>query len=140
MCQMFCGWRLHATKPRLVELGHGVLELDLVSAQCFFQESRIEELRVAEELQLWLNMELAANDVPIKDLTHTRLIATFSITRISWDERSSIKELFLRNGVPIAAGDMHRCRIDCTCEIAMNDAKYFHSHAEVLEWPVGWPD
>src|SRR5689334_12628046 len=44
MCQMFCGWRLIESKPNLVNLGSGILEIDAITGQCVFQGKSIGRL------------------------------------------------------------------------------------------------
>jgi hypothetical protein len=54
MCQMFCGWRLIESKPNLVNLGSGTLEIDAITGQCLFQGKSFEQLTIAEEIRAWL--------------------------------------------------------------------------------------
>jgi len=68
MCQMFCGWRLIGSKPSLVNLGSGTLEIDAITGQCLFQGKNIGPLTIAEEIRAWLEQDLATNKIPIASL------------------------------------------------------------------------
>jgi hypothetical protein len=69
MCQMFCGWRLIESKPNLLKLGSGTLEIDAVTGQCVFQGETTGQLTIAEEIRAWLQQDLATNKIPIAALT-----------------------------------------------------------------------
>lgn len=65
MCQMFCGWRLIQSKPSLVNLGSGTLEIDAMAGQCFFQGKNIGKLTIVEEIRAWMHDDLATNKIPV---------------------------------------------------------------------------
>jgi hypothetical protein len=54
---MFCGWRLIESKPNLVNLGSGTLEIDAITGQCLFQDKSIDQLKIAEEIRAWLRQD-----------------------------------------------------------------------------------
>jgi hypothetical protein len=60
MCQVFCGWRLIGSKPNLVKLGSGTLELDAMTGQCLFQGQTIRRLTIAEEIRAWLQQDMTS--------------------------------------------------------------------------------
>ena len=62
MCQVFCGWRLIESKPNLVNLGSGTLEINALTGQCLFQGKSIRQLRIAEEIRAWMQQDLATNN------------------------------------------------------------------------------
>jgi hypothetical protein len=68
MCQIFCGWRLDTSKPTLVKLGSGVLEIDALTGQCAFSGEPAVELPIAKELHLWLQQELVNSKIPVSAL------------------------------------------------------------------------
>ncbi len=73
MCQMFCGWRLIESKPNLLKLGSGTLEIDAITGQCVFQGKATRQLTIAEEICAWLQHDLATNNIPIAALTGAHL-------------------------------------------------------------------
>jgi hypothetical protein len=54
MCQMFCGWRLVGSKPSLVNLGSGTLNMDAITGQYLFNGKKIAQLTIAEEIRAWI--------------------------------------------------------------------------------------
>src|ERR1700674_5758431 len=54
LCHMFCGWRQVFSKSRLVELGSGTLEIDVLTSESVFGGNHIPTLPIASELQLSL--------------------------------------------------------------------------------------
>src|SRR5215472_1490849 len=92
MCQIFCGWRLTGSKPRLLELGSGTLEIDALTGQCFSQGQSIAQLTVAEEIRVWIQDDLAANKIPVGALKSARLSVKLSFSVVAWNEHT--KEIF----------------------------------------------
>ncbi len=78
VCQMFCGWRLIESKPNLLRLGSGTLEIDAITGQCLFQGKTIGQLTIAEEIRAWLQQDLATNKIPIAALTGAHLAVKLS--------------------------------------------------------------
>ena len=70
---MFCGWRLIESKPNLLKLGSGTLEIDAITGQCIFQGKATGQLTIAEEIRAWLQQDLATNKIPIAALTGAHL-------------------------------------------------------------------
>lgn len=75
LCQMFCGWRLNGSKPMLMELGSGTLEIDVLTATCTFQNQLTIPLPIAQELSSWMQKELSAHQIPITTVLRARLAA-----------------------------------------------------------------
>lgn len=95
MCQMFCGWRLIASKPNLLKLGSGTLEIDAITGQCVFQSKITRQLTIAEEIHAWLQQDLATNEIPIAALTGAHLsvklsfsVVTTGVVNDSWVRRT----------------------------------------------------
>jgi hypothetical protein len=80
MCQMFCGWRVIGSKPNLVDLGTGTLEIDAITGKCFFQGRIIDQLTIAEEIRASMQDDLAANKIPLVALTGARLSVELSFS------------------------------------------------------------
>ena len=137
MCQMFCGWRLIGSKPNLVELGSGTLELDAMTGQCLFQGKTIGQLTIAEEIRAWLEQDLATNKIPIAALTGAHLTVKLSFSVVPWNEPA--KEIFYSDGKPIRTEKMNRCIVECRSNVTTDEAVYRSKLTEVQEWPLGWP-
>ncbi len=139
LCQMFCGWRLIGSKPRLVQLGSGTIEINALTGKCLFDGKPVDELPIAKELQLWLHKDLATHRIPVEALTRARLAASLSFSQISRGERTKRGEMFYIEGKAVRSGKMHRCIIECQSEIATDDAVYRSNRRDLEEWPLGWP-
>ena len=85
MCQMFCGWRLIESKPNLLKLGSGTLEIDAITGQCVFQGKTTGQLTIAEEIRAWLQQDLATNKIPIAALTGAHLAVKLSFSVVPWN-------------------------------------------------------
>jgi hypothetical protein len=137
MCQMFSGWRLIGSKPNLVKLGSGTLELDAVTGQCFFQGKTIGQLTIAEEIRAWLQQDLAKNKVPIAAVAGARLTVKLSFSVVPWNEPA--KEIFYSDGKAVRTEKMNRCIVQCDSNVITDEAVYRSKLTEVQEWPFGWP-
>ncbi len=96
MCQMFCGWHLIGSKPNLVKLGSGTLEIDAINRQCLFQGKTIGQLTIAEEIRAWLQQDLATSKIPIAALTGAHLAVKLSFSVAPWNEAT--REIFYSGG------------------------------------------
>jgi len=137
MCQMFCGWRLIGSKPSLVSLGSGTLEIDAITGECVFQGKSVRRLRIAEEIRGWLQEELATNEIPIGSVSSARVAATLSFSVVPWNE--STRERFYSAGNAVRTEEMNRCRIECVGRVATDKITHESQLTQVQEWPVGWP-
>jgi hypothetical protein len=137
MCQMFCGWRLIGSKPNMVQLGSGTLEIDAITGRCLFQGKTIAQLTIAEEIRAWLQQDLAKNRIPIPALTGAHLAVKLSFSVVPWNELT--KEIFYSDGKAVRTEKMNRCIMDCDSNVTMDKAVYHSKLKEVQEWPVGWP-
>jgi hypothetical protein len=111
MCQMYCGWRLIESKPNLVNLGSGTLEIDAITGQSLFQGKSIDQPKIAEEIRAWLRQDLATNKIPVAVLTGARLAVKLSSFRgalerthegdflFGWKSRTHGKNESMRYGV-----------------------------------------
>jgi hypothetical protein len=133
---MFCGWRLIGSKPNLVDLGSGTLEIDAVTGQCFFQGQIIDQLKIAEEIRAWMQADLAANKIPIAALTSARLTVKLSFSLVQWNTR----EIFYSDAGAVRTEKMNRCNMECDSNVATDEAVYRSKLTQVQEWPIGWPE
>jgi hypothetical protein len=137
MCQMFCGWRLINSKPNLLKLGSGALEIDAITGECVFQGKTLVRLTIAEEIRAWMHHELATNNVPIAGLTGASLAVNLTFTVVPWSEPS--REIFYSAGKAVRTNKMNRCVLECSSSVTTDETVYRSELREVQEWPLGWP-
>jgi hypothetical protein len=137
MCQMFCGWRLIGSKPNLVNLGSGTLEIDAITGQCSFQGQIIDQLTIAEEIRAWIQADLAANRIPVASLTGARLSVKLSFSEVPWNKHT--RQIFYSDEGSVRTEKMNRCTIECDSNVATDEAVYRSKLREIQEWPIGWP-
>lgn len=78
ICQAFVGPKIEKDLPRLRELHTGLLRIDLLTGQCFLDESKIDPLEIAAELQRMLEPELTKIGVREEDVVNADLVTRFS--------------------------------------------------------------
>ena len=137
MCQMFCGWRLIESKPNLLNLGSGTLEIDAITGQCRFQGKSIGQLTIAEEIRAWLQQDLAAYKIPISMLTGAHLAVKLSFSVVPWNETT--KEIFYSGGKTVRTEKMNRCVMECNSNVTTGESVSHSKLTEAQEWPLGWP-
>jgi hypothetical protein len=138
-CQVFCGWRLMASKARLIELGSGPLEIHLLTGQCFFKGVPFEQLPISKELQNWFMKQMAAQKIPVEAIKRARIRADIALTLIPWDDRKNKEQVFYSGGQVLQTTEMHKCLIECECELVTDMASYTSRFDDLEEWPIGWP-
>jgi len=134
---MFCGWRLISSKPKLVKLGSGTLEINALNRDAAFSGREIP-LPIADEVSAWLQKELLAHHTPTKGILHARLAAKLAFTEVPWNPNT--RDVFCVSGKAVTTKRMHRCGFDCDSEIAIRHKVYRSRLKEVQEWPFGWPN
>ena len=137
LCQMFCGWRQTFSKPHLVRLGTGRLEIDALNGACAFNGVSVDPLPIAAELRLWLEQDLEQHGVPKHALEEASVRADLSLDTVPWDP--VLRTQFFRDGEPVSSGPMHRCTVKCTCLVRTDDAEYRGEMNDIERWPIGWP-
>ena len=137
MCQMFCGWRLIGSKPNLVDLGSGTLEIDAITGECLFAGRIIEQLTIAEEIREWVRDDLAANEIPVVALNRARLTVNLLFRVVPWSKQT--KEIFYSDAGVVHTENMNQCTMQCESNVATDEAVYDSRLTEVQEWPIGWP-
>jgi hypothetical protein len=137
MCQMFCGWRLVRSKPSLVNLGSGTLNMDAITGQCLFNGKKIAQLTIAEEIRAWIQEDLATNKIPVATLTGAHLTVKLSFSVVPWNEPA--KEIFYSDGKAVRTEKMNQCILECDSNVTTDETVYRSTLFEVQEWPLGWP-
>jgi hypothetical protein len=135
LCQMFCGWRLIGSKPMLVALGSGTIEIDMLTGRCTFQNLPTPLLPIASELLTWTKQELISRAIPVSKIICARLAAKLSFAQVRWNLRTT-EILWADDGDP-GSTSMNQCTIDCESEIATDAIVYHSKLKEVQEWLPG---
>ena len=136
---MFCGWRLTTSKNRLVELGSGILEIHILTGDCFFGGAPINSLPIGREIQQWFKKELAAQNIQPETIVRARIKATIQFSLIPCLERQYKEQVFFTDNQQVQTNKMHRCTIACESEITTEKASYSSRLSDVEEWPMDWP-
>jgi hypothetical protein len=134
---MFCGWRLIGSKPNLLNLGSGTLEIDAITGLCLFHGKKIAQLTIAEEIRAWLHEDLATNKIPIATLTGAHLTVKLSFSVVPWNK--SAREVFYSDGKTVQTEKMNQCILECDSCVTTDETVYRSTLSEVQEWPLGWP-
>lgn len=137
VCQMFCGWRLHASKPMLVILGSGNLVIDVLSGRCQFNGHSITQLPIARELVEWVKQDLARSRIPAVVLTRAHVAVKLSFSQVPWNTKT--KHIFYKAGKAVLLERMHKCVFECESEVTTKKAAYHSKLVASQEWPVDWP-
>ena len=103
-----------------------------------FDGGSIEPLRVAKDLQLWLEQDLGANRIPLDQIRCAELTVDLAFSEIDWDEQTR-GEQFFEEGRRVRTPTLHRCRISCRSVVATTEAEYRSSYEDLEELPPGWP-
>jgi hypothetical protein len=140
LCHMFCGWRLVNCYGRLVALGSGVLDIDVLTAQCRLNGQPVEPLPIAWELHHWLREDLAAQGVPIEAVRSARLEVRLEFSEVAPRARVSRTAPFGADGEHFSGPAFHRCAIACRSELTTDEVVYSAGYEDVEEWPLGWPN
>jgi hypothetical protein len=78
-CQMFVGWRIWNDLPRLLAVGEGVVEIDLLTAETLLAGRPVEPLSIGHEIRSWLRERIEAEGVPAGLVTSARLTVAFAV-------------------------------------------------------------
>jgi hypothetical protein len=138
MCQMYCGWRLIESKPNLVNLGSGTLEIDAITGQSLFQGTRV---LTSQKLQkkyahgcdrIWRQTKSHLQC----SLAHVSR-SNFLLFVVPWNEPT--REIFYSGGKAVRTEKMNRSVMECDSNVTTNEAAYHSKLIEAQEWPLGWP-
>ena len=139
LCQMFCGWRQTWSKHRLVGLGNGILELDVLADVCRFNGVVIEPLPILLELRTWFEEDLARHAIPRAAILEATVRVELTFDTVSWDERTTSSQFFWHGGEEARSDPMHRCVCECSSVVRTDEAEYRGKYRDREEWPIGWP-
>jgi hypothetical protein len=135
---MFFNWRQTFSKPRLVDLGTGILQVDALTGESRFNGAPIQPLSMATELRAWLERDLAEHDIPKAAVREATVRIDLSFDLIPWDQRNANSQLVARGGRAESVR-MHRFVARCTSVLRTEEAEYRGRYQYVEEWPVEWP-
>ena len=138
LCQMFCGWRLVNSFEEITRIGTGTLKIDAISGSCKFNDQEIASIRIAGELNAWLNRDLEKHSIPVAEISRAELTATLTVSRVQTKQRRMKTYFFDSDGKHIAQNNRTRCEITCHSEIATDEAVYRSELKDIEEWPDGW--
>lgn len=138
LCGMFYGWRQTFSKPRLADLGTGILEVDALTGDSRFNGAPIQPLSFADELRAWLERHLAEHAIPKAAVCEARVRVHLSFDLIPWDQRVANFQLVAHGGAAESV-PMHRFAARCTSLVRTDETGYRGKYEYVEEWPVGWP-
>ncbi len=128
-CEMFCGWRLANCYDRLVELGSGEYEIDVLSEACTKDGAAIEPLSIAGELAAWFKKDAEDARIDLALVGRARLHAKVVIERLVGKRRSNV--IF-----PGKEGASYvRCHIACHSELESGADRYESKKEHYEEWP-----
>jgi hypothetical protein len=138
ICHVFCGWRLISSKPILVKLGSGILDIDALTGHCTFNDKRIEQLPIAEEIRFCFQHALSASKISITDVSSAHVTSKLSFSNVPWNEQT--KEIFYSRGKSVRTKKMHRCVFECACTLTTNGRTHRSELTDIQQWPFNWPD
>lgn len=108
LCHMFCGWRLHSDWDTLVQLGSGVLTIDVLSEECLHDDTPIPPLNIARNLREWLVKDLSFYHIPLAELIEAILEVEFELGKPE----------------PNPSGPEVPCRFSCRSQISTDEMVY----------------
>ena len=124
----------------LVQLGSGVLIIDPISGSCLFNNSQVEQLSIAYELQHWLIKDAAANNIPFSSIVKTKLEVNLLLERLPSPPKSRGSFYIGKDGKPVEEGEFYRLTAEGKSSIATDEAIYESNLHHKEQWPVGWPN
>lgn len=128
-CDMFCGWRLTNCYDRLVELGSGVYEIDVLTERCTKDGAAIESLSIAGELAHWFRIDAGESHIDLGSVRTAKLRAKIAIERLEGRRHTNV--IFPGR----EEADYIRCHIDCESVLESGDDRYEARKQDYEEWP-----
>ena len=89
-CDMFCGWRLANCYNRLVELGSGQYEIDVLSEACVKDGVSIPPLSIAGELAVWFKRDVEEAHIDFASVRVARLRVKIDIDRLVGERHTNV--------------------------------------------------
>jgi hypothetical protein len=137
---MFCGWELISDYNDLQKLGNGILRIDALNGNCYFNDSQISRLNIGNALRNWLGQECEQNKIDLHLLYKAQLDVDLEFSLIDPTERKySLGETFNVKGRSQNVCKFHRCKFNCHSLIVTDEKEYKTDYEQVREWPEGWP-
>lgn len=128
-CDMFCGWRLASSYDRLVELGSGSLEIDVLTERCSKDGVSITPLSIAGELGVWFRDDARAAGIELSSVRVARLRVSLLIEPLTGRRRTNV----------VFPGREEtgyvRCQFDCSALLESEGDRYEAHRQDYQEWP-----
>lgn len=130
LCQKFVDLPNGYDLATLAKLGSGVVSINILTDQCFFEESPIEPLRTCAEHRQWLQIQLAKRQLSLAVFESISMSVEFRVTDTILDKPY---------GHDFRHADFW---LKCTSEIRTPEAKYNGSSERQKKWGYGnyWQD
>jgi len=135
---MFCGWRIFNSYYDLVKLNSGRLSIDVLTGDCFFNDTPVNQLSIAIELREWFKSDCQTNNIPLNQILAAQLVVDLQFSKINWKDRMPISETFFIDGHPYSTEEFHRCVMKCEGIIKTDEKEYKSDYTRTNEWPIGW--
>jgi hypothetical protein len=135
---MFCGWQLMFSYATLEQLGSGTLRINVLTEECFFNDTPISSLSIAATLAAWMRRELADNQIDVAALAEVSLTVQVHIRCIESHYRQTDNQYFGSNQQPLISDYYTSCAMDCRSKIVTAEKTYLSTYQDYEEWPRGW--
>jgi len=129
LCHMFRGWQLLSDYRTLTKLGSGVLEIEVLSGQCYHRAAPIPSLSIAQVLQSWLQDDLARHHIPSEAVKEAHL--TVDMTIDQHDGQKDHSQVWAHPTTQFVG-----CQLVVRSRILTDDATYTAELEDTLEWPL----
>lgn len=140
LCDMFCGWRLMNSYTEIERIGTGKLEIDIITGVCIFNDSQIESLSIAYELNAWVKEDFEKHNITLADIQTVKLVANLTL-ETSLAQKASQSSFYIgKDGKPIEKGSFYNLSAKLHSIVKTNDAIYQNERTHYETWPVGWPN
>lgn len=139
LCHMFCGWRLINSYTDLEKRGTGTIIIDALTGRATHNETSLQGLAIAGELQHWLAADLLAHHIDPALLLEAVLHAQLSFGHVPRSERITRDQHFDPAGHHLHPERFIRCDISCVSRVATDECVYEGKYHDIEEWPSGFP-
>ena len=140
MGQMFCGWQAASDYGAIAKLGTGILKINVLSRECYFNDKSIQPLIIAMVLQKWMEEDCARINIDYKMFQKAQLIVKLQLSHIKEkDENILTNQGFNLYGDGMVTDNWNRCDFLCESMIQNENDYYQSNYQSTSAWPVGWP-
>jgi hypothetical protein len=115
--KMLVGWRMHEDLEQFAEIPNGRLTIDLLRRVAVHDVAGTLQLHIVDELAAWLAQKLAAEQIPVDELSSVTLEADIRSDRVATDKKRIV--LFDFN---------------CRCSVVTLQRRYEGTLCESLKW------